>query len=364
MIGKTNTPEFGAGSQTFNAVFGATRNPYDLGRTPGGSSGGAAAAVAAGMLPVADGCDLGGLVRNPASFCSVVGLRPSPGAIPATGGDPWESLSVLGPIARSVDDAALLFGAWPARTRATRGSVPAPADALGDPVGDGVALDAVRIAWSRDLSGLPVDPAILEVLGAARERLGGRGRAHRGRRARPARRRRGLRRPARGRLRHDRRAAAGRVPRPLEGHRHLQRAQGPGADRRAGRRRPARARARAVEAMRDFLRRGHDVLALPVTQVPPFSVDVSRPTAIAGVDMEDYVTWLRSCSRITVTGHPAISVPAGFTADGLPVGLQLVGRHRGERGLLAVARAVERALGAARRPPPAVASPDQDRNNP
>ncbi len=112
VIGKTNTPEFGAGSQTFNPVFGPTRNPHDLTRTAGGSSGGAAAAVAAGLLPFADGSDLGGSVRNPASFCNVVGLRPSPGRIPSgRPGNAWDPLSLLGPIARDVRDAGLLLAA-------------------------------------------------------------------------------------------------------------------------------------------------------------------------------------------------------------------------------------------------------------
>jgi amidase len=112
IIGKTNTPEFGAGSQTFNEVFGATRNPWDLTKTPGGSSGGAAAAVAAGMLPFADGSDLGASVRNPAAFCNLVGLRPTPGRIPTLPpGDPWDPFAVHGPIARTAPDAALLFEA-------------------------------------------------------------------------------------------------------------------------------------------------------------------------------------------------------------------------------------------------------------
>src|SRR3954454_12374785 len=112
IVGKTNTPEFGAGSQTFNRVFGVTRNPYDLTRTPGGSSGGAAAAVAAGMLPVADGSDLGASVRNPAAFCNLVSLRPTAGRIPDPGpGDLWNPLAVLGPIARSVHDLALFLRA-------------------------------------------------------------------------------------------------------------------------------------------------------------------------------------------------------------------------------------------------------------
>jgi amidase len=361
VVGKTNTPELGAGSQTFNEVFGATRNPFDTARTPGGSSGGAAVAVACGMVPLADGSDLAASVRNPSAFCSVVGLRPSPGAIPdAAGGDPWESLSVLGPIARSVDDAALLFGALAGEDPRDPRSVPAPADAL-EPVAE-VALGDLRIAWSADLIDLPVEPAIRAVLAAARARL----------------------RDAGARI-----ADAEPDLRSADEAFDVLRALGfattvaPLAAEHPGRLKDTiiynvekglaltgaqigaaqRARERAVTAMRDFLAGGFDVLALPVTQVAPFPIDVPYPRAVDGVAMDDYVSWLRSCSRITVTGHPAISVPGGFTADGLPVGLQLVGRHRGERALLAAAQAVERALEGARRPPPAVGTWDQDRNS-
>ncbi|HET6510256.1 MAG TPA: amidase family protein [Baekduia sp.] len=363
VIGKTNTPELGAGSQTFNPVFGATRNPYDLDRTCGGSSGGAAVAVACGMVPIADGSDLGGSVRNPPAFCSVVGLRPSPGAIAADveGGDPWESLSVYGPIARTVDDAALLFGALAGDDPRDPRSVPAPADAL-DPIGEGRAVGDLRVGWSERLGDLPVEGAIRDVLRAARARL-----ADAGARVEDA--------------EPDLRDA----DEAFDVLRALGFATGiaPLAAEHPGRLKDTiiynlekglaltgarigsaqRARERAFTAMRAFLAGdGFDVLALPVTQALPFSVDVPYPTAIDGVEMEDYVAWMRSCSRITVTGHPAISVPAGFTTDGLPVGLQLVGRHRGERDLLAVARAVERTLDAARRPP-LVDRRAQDRNS-
>src|SRR5690349_19076030 len=162
IIGKTNTPEFGAGSQTFNEVFGTTRNPIDLRKTPGGSSGGGGAAVACGLLPFADGSDLGASVRNPASFCNLHGLRPSPGRIPTLGpGDPWNPFPVNGVIARNAYDAALLFSVL---------AGPDPRDPLSiqEPwaVPDLADFDprGLRVAWSRDLGGLPVEPEVTEVL--------------------------------------------------------------------------------------------------------------------------------------------------------------------------------------------------------
>src|SRR4051794_19394606 len=170
VIGKTNTPEFGAGSQTFNPVFGATRNPYDLTKTPGGSSGGAAAAVAAGMLPFADGSDLGASVRNPAAFCNLVGLRPAPGRIPTLPpGDPWDPFAVHGPIARTAPDAALLLGALAGPDPRDPLSLQEAFNASFEPV------SGVRIAWSRDLGGLPIDPEVTAVLDSLRATLTGLG---------------------------------------------------------------------------------------------------------------------------------------------------------------------------------------------
>jgi amidase len=354
VIGKTNTPEFGAGSQTFNEVFGPTRNPYDLALTPGGSSGGAAAAVATGMLPVADGSDLAASVRNPAAFCNVVGLRPSPGRIPSAGvgSDPWEPLSVLGPIARSVDDAALLLGALAGEDPRDPLSVPAPADALA-PI---TAADPgkVRMAWSADLGDLPIEPAIAEVLSATRAQLTEAGcdicaaepdlrladegfdilravgfaqfgtpllDAHPDR----------LKDTVIWNIRRGHALTAADVGRARVLHEQI------------------------FRAMREFLLE-FDVLAAPVTQVAPFEVGLDWPRTIDGHEMEHYVAWLRSCSRITFTGHPAVSVPAGFTRDGLPVGLQLVGRFRDEWSLLQAAAMVADTLGAAGRRPPAAPS--------
>src|SRR5262245_505852 len=167
IIGKTNTPEFGAGSQTFNAVFGATRNPWDTRMTPGGSSGGAAAAVAAGLLPFADGSDLAASVRNPAAMCSLVGLRTTPGTIPS-GGDFFNPLPVLGSIARSAADAALLLAGLRGHDPGLPLARPTT-DVTPKTTADGVT--GLRIAWSADLGGLPVEPEVARVLARARAAL-------------------------------------------------------------------------------------------------------------------------------------------------------------------------------------------------
>jgi amidase len=167
LIGKTNTPEFGAGSQTFNPVFGATRNPYDLSKTCGGSSGGAAVALACGMIPIADGSDTGGSLRNPASFCNVVGFRPSPGRVPhCSDRAAWQTLSVLGPMARTVADAALLLSAMAGPHPCSPIALQKPGAHFRQPLDRD--FHGVRVAWSRTASGLPVDPEVTAVLEQAR----------------------------------------------------------------------------------------------------------------------------------------------------------------------------------------------------
>jgi amidase len=162
-LGKSNTPEFGAGSQTFNPVFGRTLNPYDLGKTCGGSSGGAAVALACGMVPIADGSDMGGSLRNPASFCNVVGLRTSLGRVPFWPSEsPWLALSVQGPMARTVEDAALLLSALAGPDARSPIAIAEPGARFRAPL----ARDfrGVRVAWSRDLGGLPIDRRVTAVL--------------------------------------------------------------------------------------------------------------------------------------------------------------------------------------------------------
>ncbi|MDO8212096.1 amidase family protein [Conexibacter sp. CPCC 206217] len=345
VVGKTNTSEFGAGSQTCNAVFGPTRNPFDRARTPGGSSGGAAAAVAARLVPLADGSDLAASVRNPASFCNLVGIRPTPGTIPedSDAADPWSPFGVSGTFGRTVADAALLLRALAGREAGAPLSAlqPLPGDLelrLREP-GDGVG---VRVAWSRDLGGLPVEPEVLAALEPAREALAAIGCDVRD--AEPA---LAFADEAFDTLRAVMFAAAhgakvDATPEQVKQTIHWNVARGRALDGAA----VARAitlRGRAFHTLREFLQR-FDVLALPTSQVVPFPVEVEWPRQVAGAPMEHYVAWLRSCSRITVTGHPAISLPAGFTPSGLPVGLQLVGRHGGDAELLRVAATLERAL--------------------
>ena len=339
-LGKTNTPEFGAGSQTFNTVFGPTRNPYDLAKTVGGSSGGAAAALTAGMVPIADGSDTGGSLRNPAAFCNVVGFRPSPGRV-ARRDDSWSPLSVSGPMARTVADVALFLSAI------------AGPDA-GDPLAiaeDGARFRApldrsfkgVRVAWWMGLGGIPFEPEITRVVNANRrvfEELGC--------------------------IVEDAEPDFEGVDQAFQTLRHLsyparfaklaaerpewvkdtirweiaEAERSTGAD--VGR---ALARQTRMHAQsREFFTR-YDYFVLPVTQVAPFDVTTPYPTEIAGKPMANYIDWMRSCWYVSFMANPAISVPGGFTAGGLPIGVQIVGRHRGDWSVLQLAHAFERATG-------------------
>jgi amidase len=349
VIGKTNTPEFGAGSQTFNAVFGATRNPWDVRKTCGGSSGGAAVALACGMLPLADGSDLGGSLRNPASFCNVVGFRPSPGRVPSwPSSAPWFPFSVDGPMARSVDDAALLLSVLAGPDQRCPFALEMPGARFN------VALDrdltGVRIAFSADLGGLPVDPRVLTVIERAPgvlEHIGcavedacpdfaGADAAFNAWRA-------WVYEQTSGALLAEHRSELkDTVVWNIEQGQRLTGPQLAAAE---------RGRAALDRRVADFMQR-FDFLALPVSQVPPFDVDLPYPSEIDGTPMCTYIDWMRSCSWISALTLPAISVPCGFTEDGLPVGLQLVGRPRDDLGVLQLAHAFEQATGhGATRPP-------------
>ncbi|HKI98800.1 MAG TPA: amidase [bacterium] len=347
-IGKTNTPEFGAGSQTFNPVFGATVNPYDTGKTCGGSSGGAAAALAARMLPIADGSDTGGSLRNPAGFCNVVGYRTSPGRVPVYPNPlAWWTISVQGPMARTVRDTALMLSAIAGPDPRSPIALPEPGAAFRQPLERD--FHGVRIAWTPDLGGLPVDKRVMRVLEGVRPAFEGLGctlaeacpdfsdadeifqvlRAWR---------------------------FESRYGDMLAEHRHQikdtvvwntelgQKLTGPQV---------ARAelkRTALYQRVREFMET-HEFLVCTTNQVPAFDVKQPYVTEIEGEELETYIDWMKACWYITVTGHPCISVPAGFTEDGLPVGIQIVGRHQDDFGVLQLAHAFEQATQAWQRRP-------------
>ena len=347
-VGKTNTPEFGAGSQTFNEVFGETLNPYDTTKTCGGSSGGAAVALACGMVPIADGSDMGGSLRNPASFCNVVGFRPSPGRVPAwPASDPWSTLSVEGPMARSVRDVALMLGAISGPDPRSPASIAESGDVFSKPLDRD--FSGVRVAWSRDLGGLPVDPRVTAVIEGQRrvfEDLGcavldgepgfaGADEVFKTLRAWHFEMNYGaLLAPHRDELKDT---VVWNIEEGL-------RLGGPDVGR------AQRGRTEIYHRVRAFMQE-YEFLLLPVSQVPPFEVRRRWVDEIEGVKMETYIDWMKSCYYVTVAGLPAISVPCGFTPEGLPVGVQIVGRHRDDFGVLQLAHAFERATGFGRRRP-------------
>ena len=345
-VGKTNTPEFGAGSHTFNEVFGPTLNPYDLGRTCGGSSGGGAVALAARMLPLCDGSDLGGSLRNPAAFCNIVGFRPSPGRVPSTTTqDAWFPLSVEGPMARTVADVAFYLRAMAGPDPRAPLSIAESSDSFAGSLEREMA--GLRVAWSPDAGGLPTDPAIRRALAGVPDILSDLGcdvvptwpdlsdapHVFQARRAWHFALRFG---PLLAEYRHlMKETVVWNIEKGLsmtvDGY----------AD-------ACRRHTRIFALVDEFMSPdggGFDFLACPVTQVPPFPIEIEYPQEIDGKHLETYIDWMRACSDITVTTHPAISVPAGFTTGGLPVGLQFVGRHQADRSVLELANAWEQATG-------------------
>ncbi len=350
-IGKTNTPEFGAGSQTYNEVFGETLNPYDTTKTCGGSSGGAAVSLACGMQPIADGSDMGGSLRNPANFCNVVGFRTSPGRVPvwpAIAG--WFPISVQGPMARTVEDAALTLSAIAGPDPRSPISIDEPGRVFYPLIerhfGD------VHIAWIREPGGIPVDPQVTQVIDAQRDVFNALGcvivddepdfsdadevfkvwRAWRFE-------------LAYGDLlpthRHEMKETV--IWNIEEGKRLTGSEIG----------RAEIKRTELYHRIRAFMERV-EFLILPVNQVPPFDVSQRYVTEINGVEMETYIDWMKSCYYISVTGLPAISVPCGFTSEGVPVGIQIVGRQHDDLGVLRLAYAFEQATGFWRQRPAVV----------
>ena len=348
-IGKTNTPEFGAGSQTFNQVFGETVNPYDTTKTCGGSSGGAAVALACGLLPLADGSDMGGSLRNPGNFCNIVGFRTSPGRVPVWPSPvAWFPIPVQGPMARTVADVALMLSAIAGPDPRSPISIAEPGSLFARPL-DRDFKD-VRIAWSKDLGELPVDPRVTRALEDQRYVFENLGciveeaqpdfadadeifkvwRAWRFELAYTE------------LLKTQRDLIKDSVVWNVE---QGQKLTGP---------RIGRAEVKRTELyhrVREFMKT-HEFLICPVNQVPPFDINQRWVKEINGVSMDTYIDWMKSCYYITVTGLPAISVPCGFTPEGLPVGMQIVGRYNNDFGVLQLAYAFEQATGMWQRRPP------------
>jgi len=349
-VGKTNVPEFAAGSHTYNPVFGVTHNPYRHELSAGGSSGGAAAALAAGLVPVAEGSDMGGSLRNPAAFCNVVGLRPTPGRVP-TWPAPlgWSTLSVQGPMGRTVADVALQLSAIAGPDLRVPISLEEPGARFAAPLPE--ELTGLRIAWTPDLGGrVTVDPAISAVLMAQL----------------------GVFRDLGARVDEDcpdltdADEVFGTLRAWVFEALHLEKSRTHpeqvkesirwNAEMGAKLSGPDLARAemahtKLYERMVAFFER-YDVLLAPTTQVLPFPVELEYPTEIAGVPQENYLEWMRSCTLISPTGCPALSVPGGFTPDGLPVGLQVIGPPRSDRRVLEVGHAFEQATRHGERRPP------------
>ncbi len=333
-VGKTNVPQLGAGSHTFNPVYGTTLNAYDTTRTAGGSSGGAAVALATGMVAVADGSDFGGSLRNPAAWGNVIGFRPSAGVVPVGGaGNAWNPMPVFGPMARSMDDLLLLLSVM---------AKPNPAD----PVSKGLDVPSslpvidrpLRVAWSDDLGGLPVEDEVADTLAGMRARVESLGWEIT--EAEPD------------------FSGADEVFHTIRSFNYLSRADAfaPFIDDLKETIQGEIAMGNSLSVTEVAKAWGHlkvlwdranaffadyDLLIAPVTQVMPFSADIEYPMEVAGQQMSVYTEWMYSCCRITSLGVPALSLPAGFGPSGLPVGAQLVGRPHGDIDLLAAAKALE-----------------------
>jgi amidase len=336
---KTNTPEFAAGAATFNQLFGRTRNPWNLDRSPAGSSGGSAAAVAAGMLPLAHGTDYGGSVRVPAAFCGIVGIRPTPGLVP---NHPmplaWDPGQVHGPLGRAVDDVALMLDAMVGLSPVSPISMPPPWGSCVQAMSRIQDCRGLRVAYTPDIAGIGVDPELERICRRMARSLADDGAVvteidfdiSEGRDAYLA---------LRGEW---------MVGQQFE---RLDRIETFGANLagnvRAGLALDVRDTAaaettrnavwhRMVQLFREF-----DFLITPTAPVPPFPVENNYVEEVAGRKLATYIDWIAPTFLITLVSLPAASVPAGRTASGLPVGAQVIGPRFSEPGILALCKRVQ-----------------------
>ena len=339
VLGKTNVPEFGLGSQTFNPVFGATHNPYDTSKTCGGSTGGGVVAVVCGMAPLADGSDMGGSLRNPPNFCNGVGIRTSPGRVsnvPTNLG--WFTLSVPGPVARNVTDCAYFLSVLAGYDHHSPISIEQPGSQFAQPLGR--SFKGVRVAMFKDM-GLPWDPEVKSAVQAQRKVF-----------------------ESLGCIVEDAEPDFSGANESFLAWRHwstelafgdLMAAHGDQLNEyihwhvEEGRKLTGPQLSR-IEARRSALYQRlcnfegkYEYFVLPVNQVLPFDVNMHYPTEIAGVKMENYIAWMKSAYYISAAGNPAMSVPCSFSSGGLPIGLQIVGRHHDDWGVLQLGYAFEQA---------------------
>jgi amidase len=339
VIGKTNTPEFAAGANTYNAIFGPTRNPWNPALSASGSTGGGAAGLASYMFPLATGSDLGGSVRTPAAFCGVVGLRPTPGLVPRWPTPaPWNVLDVAGPMARTVEDTALMLQAVAGPSEYAPISQPIDGRdfvaAARAPVKPGL-----RVAYCPDIAGIGVDTEIERLCRRAAFDL-----AQDGAIVEQIDFDLAFARPAFIRLRGqymvdrhlDKLDKLNQLNPNLQGNIRAGLAQSP-RDVALG----EQGRAQVFDRARKLFER-YDVLLTPCTAVPPFPVERNYPEAINGKAMGTYLDWVAPTFLLTLAGIPVLAVPAGLTNDRLPVGLQIAGRRSEEETVLAVGAAVER----------------------
>jgi amidase len=348
LIGKTNTPEFGAGSQTFNTVFGATKNPYDLTKTCGGSSGGAAVALACGLVPVASGSDTGGSLRNPAAFCNIAGFRPSIGRVPNPKASlAWSTLSTSGCLGRSIADLAFALSTIAGPDPRSPMSINEPGERFARPLDRN--FKGVRVAWFKDLGGVPFDPRVRAIVDGHRKTFESLGCiveqaepdfapaevAFRVLRAWNSANTYGAR------LREHPNDFKDTLKQEIEEGLRLTGNEVSAAE---------TAHGQLWRRFQAFLEK-YEYFVLPTTQLPPFDVNTPYPTEIAGVKFGNYIDWMKSCWYISATGNPAASVPGGFTPEGLPVGVQIVGRNKEDFSVLQLAHAFEQATGFGRRHP-------------
>ena len=345
IIGKTNTPEFGLGSNTYNAVYGATRNAFDPTRTAGGSSGGAAVALALHMVPVADGSDYGGSLRNPAGWNNVYGFRTSIGRVPGRAKDEWlPSMGVVGPMARSVADLALLLSVQAGFDPAAPLSLEGDGDRFRTPLRQN--FRETRIAWSGNFGGaVPFEPAVLatcrealrslEAMGCTVEEASPNYPVERAWQAFV--RLRNWQMGA-GLLEYYNDPARRAMLKPEAIYEIEQGRSMSAYDVTAS----SVIRSEWGQAVRELFTR-YDYWVVPTAQLFPFGIDTHWPTQILGEQMRTYHEWMKAVSLVTLSGCPSLAAPAGFSADGLPIGLQIIAPVHSELKCLQLAARFEAA---------------------